>query len=148
LRCCFPALTPPSVHSLVKRFPPLGLIIDLSKDEPPYLTEDPNIPNYTKLANTSKVVPPQEEVRDFISVASKFHESASDKEIFVHCHYGYNRTGFMICSYLIEKLGVPVSESIRRFETARPPGIKHQHFKDELYLRYTPTVNENPRGAE
>jgi hypothetical protein len=37
---------------------------------------------------------------------------------------------------MIERLGVSVTDALQAFAEARPPGIRHAHFKDELYLRY------------
>lgn len=54
----------------------------------------------------------------------------------MHCHYGFNRTGFFVCSYLIEKLGYSVEGALEAFCNARPQGVRHQHFIDELWWRY------------
>lgn len=54
----------------------------------------------------------------------------------VHCHYGFNRTGFFICAYLIEKKGYGVQEALDEFARCRPPGIRHDHFVDTMYMRY------------
>lgn len=64
--------------------------------------------------------------------------SASDSSntIAVHCHYGFNRTGFFICSYLIQEQGMPVEQALNAFKKVRSPGIRHSHFINELYVRY------------
>jgi len=54
----------------------------------------------------------------------------------VHCHYGFNRTGFFVVAYLVERMGWPLKAAIDEFERARPPGIRHGHFIDELWGRY------------
>ena len=46
-------------------------------------------------------------------------------EICVHCHYGFNRTGFVISCWLIEEEGYGVKEALEAFKTARPNGIRH-----------------------
>mmetsp|Transcript_26915 Transcript_26915/g.60167 ORF Transcript_26915/g.60167 Transcript_26915/m.60167 type:complete len:187 (+) Transcript_26915:488-1048(+) len=56
--------------------------------------------------------------------------------IAVHCHYGFNRTGFLIVSYLVEEENWRVDDAIAAFAASRPPGIKHGHFTDELRARY------------
>ena len=38
--------------------------------------------------------------------------------------YRFNRTGFFICCYMIERLGVSVPDALRYFADARPPGIR------------------------
>ncbi|KAI6951311.1 hypothetical protein KC335_g500 [Hortaea werneckii] len=55
----------------------------------------------------------------------------------VHCHYGFNRTGFFIVAYLIERLGYPLQTALDEFAAKRPPGIKHDHFVNELWVRYS-----------
>ena len=47
-----------------------------------------------------------------------------------------NRTGFLICCYLIEVLEWSVEEAVEGFKIAKQPGIKHPHFIDALYVRY------------
>ena len=54
----------------------------------------------------------------------------------VHCHYGFNRTGFFIASYLIERESYTVQQAIDIFTEKRPPGIRHEHFVDTLFGRY------------
>ena len=58
------------------------------------------------------------------------------KAIGVHCHYGFNRTGFLICCALVEKRGMGVEEAMEEFRRQRPPGIRHGHFVDTLFVRY------------
>lgn len=62
----------------------------------------------------------------------------------VHCHYGFNRTGFLIVSYLIERLGFRVQDAIDEFERQRPPGIRHGHFIDTLFVRYCVGLKRAP----
>jgi len=45
----------------------------------------------------------------------------------------------MVCSYLIQEQHYSVADALHHFELARPPrGIRHDHFKGELFLRYEP----------
>ncbi|KAF9583370.1 hypothetical protein BGW38_009654 [Lunasporangiospora selenospora] len=125
------------------KYPEIGLIVDISLDEPPYMTtdfEDTRI-TYTKLPTVSKIPPSREDVDRFIRHCNACWTAKPGFEIAVHCHYGFNRTGFMICSYLIEELQYTVADALHQFEVARPPrGIRHDHFKGELYLRYEPPI--------
>ena len=72
------------------------------------------------------------------------NKAGSQALIGVHCHYEFNRTGFFVVSYLIEKLGYKVQDAIDEFQRARPPGIRHNHFIDELYVRYMPGLKRAP----
>lgn len=49
---------------------------------------------------------------------------------------GFNRTGFILCAYLIEVCGLTVQEALDAFKAARPPGVKHEDFVEELHERY------------
>ncbi|EGV62391.1 hypothetical protein CANTEDRAFT_126271 [Yamadazyma tenuis ATCC 10573] len=113
-------------------------IVDISADIPPYDPETFKIITYYKCATVSKVVPDPGSIRKFIQLIDKILESKTieDPLIAVHCHYGFNRTGFLICCFLIERLGWSVEEAIGGFRDAKPPGIKHRHFIDALYVRY------------
>ena len=42
----------------------------------------------------------------------------------------------MICCHLVETCRTTPEEAMRRFARARPPGMKHLHFQDELLERY------------
>lgn len=49
---------------------------------------------------------------------------------------GFNRTGFVVCCYLIEVCGLSVEEALASFASSRPPGVKHEAFRAELHRRY------------
>ncbi|KAH8554339.1 Alpha/Beta hydrolase protein [Umbelopsis sp. PMI_123] len=127
-----------SPSAFIAKHPEIGYIIDISKDAPPYRPSDfeNSHISYKKLSTVSKIPPMKDDVDRFIKLASSCWQERPDIQIAVHCHYGFNRTGFFICCYMIERLGVSVPDALRFFEDARPPGIRHAHFKDELYLRY------------
>ena len=42
----------------------------------------------------------------------------------------------MVCSYLVQALGMSVNEALAAFEQARPPGVKHERFVKELHRRF------------
>ena len=45
---------------------------------------------------------------------------------------GFNRTGFVVCAYLILVCGLSVQEALGNFAAARPPGVKHEKFVVEV----------------
>ncbi|KAI7901115.1 Alpha/Beta hydrolase protein [Cokeromyces recurvatus] len=124
--------------ALLAKYPEIRFIIDISNDTPPYRASDfeHSRIEYIKFKTVSKIPPTREEVAKFIEIASSCWTKIPDAQIAVHCHYGFNRTGFFICCFMIEKLGVSVPDALRYFKEVRPPGIRHAHFIDELYLRY------------
>ncbi|OBA23110.1 alpha/beta-hydrolase [Metschnikowia bicuspidata var. bicuspidata NRRL YB-4993] len=113
-------------------------IVDISADIPPYSSKSFKHIKYYKCATVSKVAPDQSAVRRFIQLIDDILASTEvvNPLISVHCHYGFNRTGFLICCYLIERLGWSVREAVDGFRAAKSPGIKHRHFIDALYVRY------------
>ncbi|KAI8378849.1 Alpha/Beta hydrolase protein [Choanephora cucurbitarum] len=124
--------------ALLAKYPEIRFIIDISNDTPPYRSSDfeHSRIEYVKFKTVSKIPPTREEVAKFNEIASSCWAKNPDAQIAVHCHYGFNRTGFFICCYMIERLGVSVPDALRYFKEVRPPGIRHAHFIDELYLRY------------
>ncbi|KAI9359699.1 Alpha/Beta hydrolase protein [Pilaira anomala] len=124
--------------ALLAKYPEIRFIIDISNDIPPYRSTDfeHSRIEYIKFKTVSKIPPTREEVSKFNQIASACWEKNPEAQIAVHCHYGFNRTGFFICCYMIEKLGVSVPDALAYFKQARAPGIRHAHFIDELYLRY------------
>ncbi|KAI1609017.1 hypothetical protein EDD37DRAFT_639157 [Exophiala viscosa] len=115
-------------------------VIDISHDSPVYDTKalERGGIEYHKFPTVSKVPPTPVEVADFIALVDRLRsESGHDhKAIGVHCHYGYNRTGFFIACYLIEHEGYRPQDALDEFARAKPPGVKHDHFIDTLFMRY------------
>ncbi|GEQ71184.1 hypothetical protein JCM33374_g4865 [Metschnikowia sp. JCM 33374] len=113
-------------------------IVDISADIPPYSPKSFKHIKYYKCATVSKVAPDQSAVRRFIQLVDDILSSTDEPNplVSMHCHYGFNRTGFLICCYLIERLGWSVREAVEGFKAAKSPGIKHPHFIDALYVRY------------
>jgi hypothetical protein len=145
-----------SLHSpalILDRFR-VGLIIDLSSDEGSYsktrldastLFTDLNRIYYHRMPLVSKAVPSSRDISYFVYLVDCYEAflrslsgivASTSPNILVHCHYGYNRTGLMICAYLIERCGLSVEQALEAFKLARPPGIKHQNYIDKLFLRY------------
>lgn len=133
-------------------------VIDISHESPVYnpaQMEKGGI-HYCKHPTVSKIPPTPDETRDFIALVDRLQkeidvqmEKRSDQSlprplVGVHCHYGYNRTGFLIVCYLIEQLGYGVQDAIDEFNRCRPPGIRHGHFIDTLFVRYCVGLKRAP----
>ncbi|KAI0405345.1 dual specificity phosphatase catalytic domain-containing protein [Xylaria palmicola] len=124
-------------------------VIDISHADPVY---DPqsfsDSIKYHKFPTVSKIPPTDAEVAGFINLVDKVREDqklrssseanwSEDYVIGVHCHYGFNRTGYFVVCYLIERCGYSVQKAISTFAEARPNGIRHSHFLDRLFVRYS-----------
>jgi protein-tyrosine phosphatase len=124
----------------------ISAVIDISHDNPVYDPkglEDGGIP-YHKFPTVSKQPPQPDEVKVFIELVDKIRAEGRPGLIAVHCHYGFNRTGFFLVSYLIERLKYRVEDAIDTFQQARPPGIRHSHFIDTLHVRYCRGLKKAP----
>ena len=118
-------------------------VVDISHESPVYDPKDLDEGGieYHKFPTVSKIPPTPEETRDFNKLIDCLRAKlgGGDGEnamIGVHCHYGFNRTGFFLCCYLIEREGYGVQQAIDEFAAHRPPGIRHEHFLDTLFVRY------------
>lgn len=80
--------------------------------------------------------PNEEQTRTFIQVCKNFIAHNPLEIIGVHCTHGFNRTGFLIISYLVETDGTSVDAGLVEFANARPPGIYKGEYIQELYRRY------------
>lgn len=56
--------------------------------------------------------------------------------IAVHCTHGFNRTGFLIVSYMVERMDYALDAALMEFSRMRPPGIYKQDYIKELYERF------------
>lgn len=133
-------------------------VIDISHENPVYdpVSLEKGGIIYYKHPTVSKIPPTPDETKDFVSLVDRLEDEITDKMensgdskrsrplIGVHCHYGFNRTGFLIACYLIERKGYSVQDAIDDFERKRPPGIRHGHFVDTLFVRYCVGLKRAP----
>lgn len=80
--------------------------------------------------------PSVEHVRSFIEIVEEFIQEHPLDVIGVHCTHGFNRTGFLIVSYMVERLDCAVDAAVMAFAQARPPGIYKGDYLKELFARY------------
>ena len=134
-------------------------VIDISHDNPVYDPRDLERGgiHYHKFPTVSKIPPTDSEVDVFNSLVDKIradHNRPKQKPsestdgspgqgyyIGVHCHYGFNRTGYFIVCYLVDRCGYTLPGAINTFTEARPVGIRHSHFIDALSVRYAKVID-------
>ncbi|XP_046914475.1 mRNA-capping enzyme isoform X2 [Dermatophagoides farinae] len=125
----------------------VGLWIDLTNTRRYYrsdLVKNQNI-RYEKIFVTGHgECPSNDQIKRFIQICSNFLRMHPDQEIAVHCTHGFNRTGFMICAYMVRELGWSISQAIDHFSERRHPGIYRQEYIDEL-LRMFSNGDDDPR---
>ncbi|KAJ8952496.1 hypothetical protein NQ318_003292 [Aromia moschata] len=87
--------------------------------------------------------PSLEQTRSFIHFVHTFISKFPLECIAVHCTHGFNRTGFLIVSYLVEKMDCSLEIALDMFAKARPVGIYKGDYITELYSRYD-DINDAP----
>ncbi|XP_034827857.1 mRNA-capping enzyme isoform X2 [Maniola hyperantus] len=80
--------------------------------------------------------PSAQQTQQFIQIVSSFMNQKPNEIIGVHCTHGFNRTGFLIVSYMVEQLDFSVEAALLEFAKKRAPGIYKQDYIEELYRRY------------
>lgn len=63
--------------------------------------------------------PSPEQTAFFIQLVHKFIANNPLKSIAVHCTHGFNRTGFLIVCYLVEKMDFSLETALDIFAKAR-----------------------------
>ncbi|KAI7835650.1 hypothetical protein COHA_010442 [Chlorella ohadii] len=126
----------------------VGLIIDLANHDCLYSDDVPDTVEYEHVQLIAKVLPSREAIDEVERIARSFWSEQPNQYIAIHCAYGFNRTGFVVCSYLCQACGLSVEQALESFAAARPPGVKHEKFIRELYARYgTASQVPTPEGS-
>lgn len=117
----------------------LGLWIDLTNTSRFYNKQEVESENckYVKLQCRGHGEAPSVEQKDrFVNLVHNFITQHPLQFIGVHCTHGFNRTGFLIVSYLVEKADCALDVALDKFAKVRPPGIYKADYLQELYQRY------------
>jgi mRNA-capping enzyme len=95
---------------------------------------------HVKIPNRGRgEVPDPEAVSDFCFEVFSHLNANPHSYILVHCTHGFNRTGFMIASYMMRALADPstrVEKALAAFTDARSPGIYKDYYIKYLYRYY------------
>ncbi|GAA6098432.1 mRNA-capping enzyme isoform X1 [Tachysurus ichikawai] len=91
--------------------------------------------------------PTAETTETFIRICEHFIQKNPTELIGVHCTHGFNRTGFLICSYLVEKMDWSIEAATAAFAHARAPGIYKEDYLKELFRHYG-DVDDTPAAPE
>jgi len=123
------------------------MIIDLSNHECLYEEDIPEEVHRVHVRNIAKSIPNIECCTKVMKEATRHWKKHPEEYIAIHCAYGFNRTGFVVCCYLVEKEKMTAEEALEAFALARPPGVKHARFQMALKARY-PTRGCKPKVTE
>lgn len=117
----------------------MGLWIDLTNTSRFYNKKDieANDCQYLKLpCRGHGETPSTDQTKLFVEVCKNFISRHPLEIIGIHCTHGFNRTGFMIISYLVETDTASVDAALVEFAAARAPGIYKGDYIHELYTRF------------
>ncbi|XP_047378888.1 RNA/RNP complex-1-interacting phosphatase isoform X3 [Sciurus carolinensis] len=89
---------------------------------------------YLKIFTVGHQVPDNNTIFKFKSAVSGFlkENKDNDKLIGVHCTHGLNRTGYLICRYLIDVEGMRPDDAIELFNRCRGHCIERQNYIEDL----------------
>ncbi|XP_054739678.1 uncharacterized protein LOC129245507 [Anastrepha obliqua] len=122
---------------LMTTIPNLGMIIDLTNTTRYYNPHSliKRGLEYSKLMIPGHHTPPPNLVNQFKKLVMTFlkNNARNDKLIGVHCTHGVNRTGYLICNYMISELNAKPEEAIDKFNVARGHKIERTNYLDSLY---------------
>ncbi|KAM4528400.1 RNA/RNP complex-1-interacting phosphatase-like [Odontesthes bonariensis] len=113
----------------------LGLIIDLTFTTRYYSLQDiPESLLCVKIFTRGHEVPSDDTILKFKRIVYRFlrDNKDNDKLIGVHCTHGLNRTGYLICRYLIDVDGMDPEEAVALFNLSRGHAIERQNYLDDL----------------
>uniref|UniRef100_T1IQI5 Uncharacterized protein n=1 Tax=Strigamia maritima TaxID=126957 RepID=T1IQI5_STRMM len=112
-----------TLQHLVENVKKLGLIIDLTNTNRYYNAVDLQKWNiqYSKIYVEGKKVPNSFIVNQFFTVVDDFLQNRSNKGklIGVHCTHGLNRTGYLVCRYMVDKMNKTPDDAVNAFNEAR-----------------------------
>ncbi|CAC5362032.1 unnamed protein product [Mytilus coruscus] len=129
----------------------LGLVIDITYTDRYYhQTEfiEKKI-EHEKIYTGGHDVPSDAVVYRFFDVVEKFiMKNKNEKMVIgVHCTHGVNRTGYIVCRYMVERLGIDPTKAMEDFNKARGHPIERKPYIDDLLSRkYNPdyVIGDHP----
>lgn len=119
----------------------LGLVIDLTDTIKYYDPNDfvsNNVVHY-KIKCEGMAIPSEDVVKHFHLIVQRFfsEHKTDGKLIGVHCLNGVNRTGYLVCRYLLDVLKWDPIQAIHAFQDARGHQIEHENIR-KVILSYSP----------
>ncbi|XP_031574699.1 RNA/RNP complex-1-interacting phosphatase homolog [Actinia tenebrosa] len=126
------------INELDKKSLHLGMVLDFTFTkryyDPTELTEKGII--YKKMMCPGHEIPKEEDIKRFeYEVFSFLENDKTGALVGVHCTHGINRTGYMVCRYLIDCKGYEPEDAIKAFNDARGYPIERENYLEDLKLR-------------
>ncbi|XP_032937343.1 RNA/RNP complex-1-interacting phosphatase isoform X2 [Catharus ustulatus] len=144
-----------SPHDLIReveeRKEELGLIIDLTCTTRYYGREElPPTLRYVKILTMGHKIPNRKTISRFKHFVKRFltANKDNDKLIGVHCTHGLNRTGYLVCRYLIDVEGMEPNAAIELFNKCRGHPIERMNYIQDLQKRALKNCKEKNSGSD
>ncbi|XP_056364545.1 RNA/RNP complex-1-interacting phosphatase isoform X2 [Oenanthe melanoleuca] len=144
-----------SPHDLIRRVEErkeeLGLIIDLTYTTRYYGREElPPTLRYCKILTMGHEIPNRKTILRFKYLVKKFltANKDNDKLIGVHCTHGLNRTGYLVCRYLIDVEGMEPNAAIELFNKCRGHPIERSNYIQDLQKRALKNCEVKSLGSD
>ncbi|XP_063534586.1 RNA/RNP complex-1-interacting phosphatase isoform X1 [Cydia strobilella] len=143
------------IKTLLHKLPNLGAVVDLTNTARYYNPVELRQAGvlHKKILMPGRVIPPENKVTQFMDTIDEFLGkdcvavqvnraklglSSADILIGVHCTHGLNRTGYMVCRYMRDRLGIQADDAISRFEKARGYKIERENYVADLLGKKAP----------
>jgi len=87
---------------------------------------------HTKIKTPGRQVPTANIIQRFYAEVDQYFQEEPEKLVGVHCTHGLNRSGYLICRYMIEKLGHEPNDAINEFNEARGHEQERENLIEHL----------------
>lgn len=127
------------VNHLSQKHIKLEMVVDLTNTDKYYDPEelfDHGI-LHCKMECVGKKIPDENVVERFKTAVCTFlnEKSNTDSVVGVHCTHGLNRSGYVVCRYLIECRGYTPEEAIKAFNKARGHDMEYENYLEDLHKK-------------
>ncbi|KAJ3665331.1 hypothetical protein Zmor_000831 [Zophobas morio] len=125
-------------NTLLENTPMLRAVIDLTNTNRYYNSEE--FTNKGVLYKKINIfgggrVPPRKVRDEFFEAVDQLRRTLdhdSDALIGVHCTHGLNRTGYLICKYMVLRMKIDPQEAIKKFQEARGYPIERENYVSDI----------------
>ncbi|XP_014240699.1 uncharacterized protein LOC106661669 isoform X1 [Cimex lectularius] len=126
-----------TIPILLEKVSNLGLIVDLTMTVKYYSHNEvvKKGVSYAKIRCPGQQLPNDSLVYRFFDIVDTYLEDHKNDNtlIGVHCTHGVNRTGYLICRYLMQRLGYSSNDALKLVEHARGHGIERIPYIKHLH---------------
>uniref|UniRef100_K1PZ87 RNA/RNP complex-1-interacting phosphatase n=1 Tax=Magallana gigas TaxID=29159 RepID=K1PZ87_MAGGI len=118
----------------------LGMVVDLTFTKKYYAAFEfkGQGVRHEKIFTEGHNVPNDDVVYRFFDTLESFFKECQDENqvVGVHCTHGINRTGYVVCRYMIERLGFNADKAMAVYHEARGYPIERENYIEDLRLRH------------